>query len=398
MPKVLRILNRTNIGGPVLNATLLTHFLAPEFETMLLAGYPTSDEKNASALLEKFGIEPIYIPEMGRELNVRADYAAFKKIKQIIADFKPDIVHTHAAKPGAIGRLAAAASGVPIILHTFHGHAFHSYFSKAKTQFYIEIEKYLARRSSRIITISPLQKKELGEVFKIAPLNKIEIIPLGLYLLPYQSNQDEKRKKFRTEFDIPDECLVISIIGRLAAVKNLSLFVKAVSYVQHNSAKPFKAFIVGDGECRTGTEDLCRILGLSISTPENQNVSADVVFTSWRTDIDVINAGSDIIAISSLNEGTPVSIIEAQASGKAVVATNCGGMLDVVLAGETALVSELGDENGFCRNLHSLVDNDALRTTLSIKGPEWAKMKYGHQRLIDDVSVLYRKLLAEKGL
>ena len=126
MPKIIRILNRLAVGGPVLNATYLTKHLAPEFETLLLVGQKEGHEKMADHLVEELGIECVTIPEMGRSLNPYNDYKAYKKIKDIILDFKPDIVHTHAAKPGALGRLAAASARVPAIVHTYHGHVFHS--------------------------------------------------------------------------------------------------------------------------------------------------------------------------------------------------------------------------------------------------------------------------------
>src|SRR5829696_8622738 len=147
MPRVIRILNRLAVGGPVLNATYLTRYLAPDFETMLVVGEKEDHEKSADYLIQQLGISYVTVPGMGRSINPASDYFAYQKLKKLMKRFRPDIVHTHAAKPGALGRLAASAAKVPAILHTFHGHVFHSYFNSAKTNLFIRTERYLGRRS-----------------------------------------------------------------------------------------------------------------------------------------------------------------------------------------------------------------------------------------------------------
>ena len=177
MPKVLRIINRFNLGGPTYNAAYLSKYMAPEFETLLVGGMHDSTEKSSEFILEELGLEPLIIPEMKREINFKNDRIAYKKIKKIIQEFKPDIVHTHASKAGALGRLAAHKMGVKVIIHTFHGHVFHSYFGKLKTEFYKFIERKLAKRSSKIIAISELQKQELVEKYKICSEEQTVVIP-----------------------------------------------------------------------------------------------------------------------------------------------------------------------------------------------------------------------------
>ena len=179
MTKILRIINRFYLGGPTYNVAYLTKYLAPEFETLLIGGEKEEDEGSSTFILEKLGINPLILPEIKRDLNFSNDLAAYNKIRRIIADFKPDIVHTHASKAGALGRLAAANMKVPIIVHTFHGHVFHSYFGKMKTAFYKNVEQYLAKKTTSIVAISLLQKKELVETYQIASENKVKIIPLG---------------------------------------------------------------------------------------------------------------------------------------------------------------------------------------------------------------------------
>ena len=395
MPRILRIFNRMIIGGPALNVSLLSRHLPGEYETRLIVGSPDKHEKRSDFLLENSGIVPLVVPEMGREISMRDDIIAYRKIKEIIREFKPDIVHTHASKPGAIGRWAASYCKVPVIVHTFHGHVFHSYFSPLKTRLYIEIERKLAQKSNRLIAISQLQKEELVNKYKIAPAEKVEIIPLGLDLDPFRLHREEKRAAFRQEFGLSDDTVAVGIIGRLAPIKNHGLFVEAIAYAAKHSQKKIKAFIVGDGECREQIIQYCESKKLSYSLPEKPDHSKLVIFTSWRTDIDKVNAGLDIITLTSLNEGTPVSIIEAQASSKPIVATICGGIQDVVMENETALLSPLEDHHLFYDNLLRMVEDDELREKMSARGENFAFSRFGYHRLVHEMDSLYRRLLKD---
>ncbi|HVG16464.1 MAG TPA: glycosyltransferase, partial [Chitinophagaceae bacterium] len=242
MPRVLRILNRLAVGGPVLNATYLTKYMQPEFETLLVVGEKEEHEKSATFLTDQLGIGYTTVKGMGRSLNPASDYFAYRKLRNIIKEFKPDVVHTHAAKPGALGRLAAASLKVPAIVHTFHGHVFHSYFNNAKTNFFIKTERYLAKKSSAIIAISDQQKKELVNDFKIGPADKFHLIRLGLDLNKFGEGQGEKRGKFRHEFGLSEDEVAIGIIGRLVPVKNHYLFIKAIAHVLSKTGKNIKAF------------------------------------------------------------------------------------------------------------------------------------------------------------
>lgn len=396
MPKVLRILNRLIVGGPLLNASYLTKYMEPEFETMLVVGEKEAHEKDASYFTDQLGIKPIYVPEMGRSINPLKDYGAYKKIKQLIREFKPDIVHTHAAKPGAIGRMAAAAMKVPVIVHTYHGHVFHSYFNSAKTKAFIGIERYLGKRSNAIIAISEQQHKELVTDYRIAPAEKFRIVPLGLDLDKFASGNDEKRKSFRSSYGVPDDTIVITITGRMVPVKNHELFLQGISYLLQHSPKKIKAFIVGDGETRTAMESRAKELGIGFSTEKDNLHNQPLVFTSWRSDIDVINAGSDIITLTSFNEGTPVSLIEAHAAGKPVVSTRVGGIEAVVDERITGFLSDIDDVQGYCDNLMELVNNDILRQQFGDVASAKVKEKYSYQRLVRDMKGLYWELMEGK--
>lgn len=395
MPKILRIANRFNLGGPTYNVAYLTKYLSSEYETLLLGGEKDESEEGSEHILEQLGIKPVIIPEMKREINIKEDRTAYLKIKNIIKEFKPDIVHTHASKAGTLGRLAAFSAKVPVTVHTFHGHIFHSYFGKLKTGFYKNVERYLALRSSKIIAISEKQKEELSAVHKICPETKITVVPLGFDLNKFHENKTENRKKFREKYQVIDNEIVISIIGRIVPVKNHELFLRAIKNVKEKTSRPIRAFVVGDGEDRMKTENFAKSLGLDISAGEKVTT---VTFTSWIKDVEIVTAGSDIIAMTSLNEGTPVSLIEAQAAGKPIVTTNVGGIENITLPGETALLSERNDAEKFSENLLSLIEDETLRNEMSKKGWDYVREKYHYTRLINDMEQLYSSLLKNQKI
>ena len=185
-------------------------------------------------------------------------------------------------------------------------------------------------------------------------------------------------------------------MGRLVPVKNHALFLRAIRYLKDNATQKYCAFIVGDGESRTEIEQLATDLGLSFaSAPPQYKTSTELIFTSWRHDIDCVNAGMDIIALTSFNEGTPVSLIEAQAANKAIVSTHVGGISDIVLEGKTALLSDKGDELLFCQNLLKLVEDAYFRAVIGQNGFDFVMPKFSYQRLVSDVKILYKDLLAQ---
>ena len=359
---------------------------------MFVVGEKEYHEKDASFLADEMNIKPVHLHEMGRSINPLTDYKAYQKIKTIIKEFKPDIVHTHAAKSGALGRMAAKAMNVPVIMHTYHGHVFHSYFGKMKSQAYVQIERHLARKSDAVIAISDLQQKELLHDYKIAPADKFYTIPLGFNLEKFQKDQPAKRRSFRNEFNLKDDEIAIGIIGRLVPIKHHDLFLEAISFVLNNSAKKIKAFIIGDGETHQALEAKAAALGISF-TNNSSDASANLVFTSWRSDVDVINAGLDIVTLTSFNEGTPVSLIEAQAANKPIVSTRVGGIQDIVSEEKTALLSAINDNEAFCKNLLTLVDDDVLRKQLGQNSAQLVLNKFSYTRLVNDMGNLYNKLL-----
>ncbi len=391
MPRILRIINRFNLGGPTYNAAYLTRYMPEGFETLLVGGIKDESEDSSEFILENLGLTAHVLPEMRRNINPQLDYKAYQKLKALIADFKPDIVHTHASKPGALGRLAAHNMNVPVIVHTFHGHVFHSYFGKATTHFYKNMERKLAGISTKIIAISNKQKDELANEHRICDVEKIAVIPLGFDLFRFNDGIEKNRKAMRLEHNLSNEHVAIAIIGRLVPIKNHALFLRAIREVKSRAKYRFRAFIVGDGEMRGTLEALCTELGLTYSS--DKGADTDICFTSWIKNVEYITAGADIIALTSKNEGTPVSLIEAQAACRPIVSTAVGGIEDVVVEGETALLSEPGDEKAFIDNLLTLVNNPEMRAKLGAKGWEFVKAKFHYQRLVADTAELYNRLL-----
>lgn len=394
MAKVLRILNRFNLGGPVLNAAYLTRFLSPEFETLLIGGPREEAEASSEDVVRDLGIEPIIIPEMRRAMRPLDDIKTYGKILEIIENFKPDIVHTHASKAGALGRMAAGQKQVKVIVHTFHGHVFHSYFNTVKTQIFIRLERELAKRTNKIIAISAKQKEELSQRYRIAPAEKFSIVPLGLDLLPFRENRTAKRALYRDRYNLDEEDIAIGIIGRLAPVKNHVLFLKAIQRVQQRSAKKIRAFVIGDGELKSDLIRFCRENQIDYSVPAGKHTErATVTFTSWIRPIDTVYPGLDIVAMTSFNEGTPVCLIEAQACGIPIVATNVGGIENVVLPNRTALLAGNNDLADFSEKLLQLVEDRKLREEQAEKGWGQVKDKFHYSRLVSDMEQLYSVLL-----
>lgn len=398
MKRILRVVNRFNLGGPTFNAAYLTKYLYPEYETMLIGGIHEDDEESSEFILNNLGLNAIIIPEMRRSINGYSDYQAYRKIKKIIKEYKPHIVHTHASKAGMLGRKAAYDSNVPLIVHTFHGHVFHSYFNSIKTRTFIQIERFLANKSDAIIAISQAQKNELSQIYNIASEDKIKVIPLGLDLSRFTTNQEEKRYVFRKENYLDDDEIAIAIVGRLVPIKNHQLFVKAIAEAKQRTGKKIRAFIVGDGQTRSEIEMLAHKLNLVISPNGTTTLKPDIRFSSWIKNIDYVYAGVDIVALTSLNEGTPVSLIEAQAAGKPVVSTDVGGIKDISLEGNSILLSDSNDDDAFIENFIKLINDDELRIKMKNNARDFIIKRFDYHRLVSDVSDLYSHLLYSKNI
>lgn len=395
--KILRIINRFNLGGPTYNVAYLSKYLPEEYETMLVGGAKDDSEASSDFITNSLGLQPLIIDDMRRSIDLKKDWRAYRKIKKIIREFQPDIVHTHASKAGTLGRLAAFSCNVPVVVHTFHGHVFHSYFGRLSTFFYKTIERYLAKRSTKIIAISEKQKQELALEHKICAPSKIEVIPLGFDLSKFQNDQTGKRNAFRNSWNFEPDEFVIVVVGRLVPVKNHTLFLDAFKIAAAQTHKKIRACIVGDGECRNELENRCTELGLSWSSPEKPKNKAQVVFCSWIQEVDFVLAGCDLVALSSFNEGTPVSLIEAQAAQKPIVSTRVGGIENSVIPDVTARLVDNFSPDSFAAALLLLVENDGLRAEMSLHSWDFVREKFHFTRLVRDVDRLYKQLLSARS-
>jgi glycosyltransferase involved in cell wall biosynthesis len=372
--KILRIIARLNVGGPAIQALTLTRALNNErFETLLLHGQLGEGEADMTQYRGLDVPQRMLVPELGRELNPIKDIVTLFKLVKIIRRERPDIVHTHTAKAGAAGRAAAAICRVPVIVHTFHGHVFHGYFSKRKTALFIAIEKILARFTTKIVTISQLQKNEISETLRM-PESKFTVIPLGFDLEKFVDCKAHGAGQLRAACGIPADAPVVSIVGRITAIKNHSLFLKAARMVADE--KPDVRFVVvGDGEDRPACEALVRELKL-----EN-----NVIFAGWREDVAAVYADTTVTALTSDNEGTPVCLIESLSAGVAVAATDVGGVADVVRHGTDGLLSPPGDADTMAANILELLTNTARARAMGAAGREAMLKRYSRTRMINDI-------------
>jgi len=386
--KVVRIIARMNIGGPAIQAALLTGGLDNDrFSSILVTGQPSENEGDMSYLVWEKGIEPLVIPEMRREVNPLRDIVSFYKLYKFLRRERPDVVHTHTAKAGAIGRLAARTAGVPVVIHTFHGHIFHSYFGAVSTGCFLLIERFLSRITDKVIVVSNIQKDEIQRYLRMSE-SKIALIPLGFDLGRFLNyTTDSKRDSIREELGISRNATVVAIVGRLTSIKNHRMFLEVAREIKRQrSSMSIKFLIVGDGELRS------RLLSLS----ETLGIGRDVVFAGWRRDMEDIYYASDIVALTSLNEGTPVSIIEALASGKAVVATDAGGVRDIVRDGVWGFVVAKNDVGAFAERVLTLLDDGDKRTEFGRRGRDFVKRRHSKERLIYALQELYREQLEKK--
>lgn len=379
--KILRIVARLNVGGPAVHTILLTEALNNDrFESILVAGQVEKTEKDMIYLARQKGINPIIIPELGRRINPIKDLIALWKIFNIISREKPDIVHTHTAKAGVLGRVAAFFAGVPVRIHTFHGNIFSSYFNRFNVMLFIFIEKMLAFITTYIVVVSEEQKKEICQHYRIARFDKVRVISLGLELEKLLSIESHNGS-LRRELNISDHATVVGIIGRLVPIKNHKMFLEAVKHLTILLGNKFnlKYLIIGDGEERAALEEHTKKLGLD----------GDVIFCGWQEGIENIYSDLDIVALTSLNEGTPVALIEALAAGRPVVATNVGGVADVVEDGVNGYLVASGDVEGFLQCLAKLIEDSQKRYEFGFKGREMVRSRFSKGRLIEDIKNLY---------
>ena len=394
MYRILRIHNRLIVGGPSHNVTLLSRYLEPEFETRLVVGQKDPHEKDGTYMAQELGLEPIVVEEMRRSVLPFNDIRAYFRIKRMIREFKPDIVHTHASKSGAIGRLAARACNVKLVVHTFHGHVFHSYFNGFISWAIVLVERFLARKSDIIVAISDQQRHELVNIYKVAPSEKVFTVPLGFNLDKYMSVPPEQRHVFREKYHVAADEIVVGIVGRIVPIKNHEMFIEVAAEVKKHCSAKIRFVIIGDGESLPLIQKRCDELQLTYSYfPETPNKHADVTVTSWETNMAMALAGIDIVVLTSHNEGTPVSLIEAMAAEKPVVATRVGGVQDVIDHNVNGYITQVDDVKAFSEHVIELINDPARRKQLGQAGQAKVRNNYSKERLVNDMRILYLRFL-----
>jgi glycosyltransferase involved in cell wall biosynthesis len=311
------------------------------------------------------------------------DAFALRRLLGLMRSYRPQIVHTHMAKAGALGRLAARRTGVPVVIHTFHGHVLEGYFSGWKGRAFLATERGLARMSDALVAVSPAVRDELLAL-GIGRPSQWRVIPVGLDLHDLLTREVD-RAQARGALGLPETGPVIGIVGRLVAIKDHATFLDAAARVARE--RPDATFVVaGGGELRSELEargrhllgDRCRFLG-------------------WMMDLPTLYAALDVMVLTSRNEGTPVALIEAGAAGKPAVATRVGGVADVVLDERTGLLARVGDVSAIASQVLRLLVNPGEAAALGAAGREWVRARFTIDRLADDLAGLYRELLEGEG-
>ena len=409
MTKIIRIIARLNVGGPAKHVVWLTAgLLEAGFNTILVAGTVPYGEEDMSYFAAEASVTPLYIREMSREISLQDAVTVWKLFRLFLRE-RPDIVHTHTAKAGTVGRTAGflyrwltpgTLIGKPRhckFVHTYHGHIFHSYYGPLKTRLCIFVEKVLARvATDRLLVVSHQQQNEISKVFGIGRNGQFQVVPLGLDLNVFE-NAATRRQIFRQELGLTDDVILIGIVGRLTEIKDHEFFLRAVARFKelvNDSLAAVKFVVIGDGSLRSELERLSVSLGLE----------RDVIFSGNRRDPHNFYPALDIVALTSKNEGTPLTLIEAMANARPVIATSVGGVVD--LLGEP-LPTKLsyrectrgisvtpGDVDAFAAGLQQLVEGKELRTKVAQNGYDFVRSNYAKERLLEDIKGLYAELLS----
>jgi glycosyltransferase involved in cell wall biosynthesis len=378
---VLRIITRLNVGGPSTHVLIADRGLrARGWDTLLVHGSLEPDE--AAVDLDGFDLPMRHLPTLVRPISPLDDLRATASLVRIIRAYRPHIIHTHLSKAGLLGRSAAILSSRAARIHTFHGTVFSGYFGAPKSGMIQRAERFLGGRSDRILALSERQRDELIE-YRIAPPPRIEIVPLGLELDRFRGGD---RLAARAALGIAPGTVAVVAMCRLVPVKRIDRMLRAMA-VAMASDPALRLYVVGDGAERAGLERQAVALG----------IANRVTFAGWSSDPPRWYAAADMIALTSDSEGTPLSLIEAAAAGRAVVATDVGGVADVVLDGVTGIVVGREDETALAEALTRLGNDSSLRARLGAAAPERA-VRYAAERLVDDLDSLYRHVLAERGV
>jgi glycosyltransferase involved in cell wall biosynthesis/SAM-dependent methyltransferase len=373
--RVVRVIARLNVGGPALHAVIATAGLRPHVATTLATGRVAPGEAEASDLLERFGVRPVRIPGLGRSLSPADDLRAFAALLSLLRRVRPDVVHTHTAKAGALGRVAARVAGVPRVVHTFHGHVFEGYFGPAASAAAVRAERALARLADRVVAVSDEVGRDLVERFRVVPREKLAVVPVGLPLGDFFACAS-RRGALRRELALAADAPVVVFVGRLVAVKEPHLALDAWRLVRREIADA-TLVVVGDGD-----------LAASLRKRREEGV----VFLGWRRDLATILADADLALLTSRNEGTPVALVEAAAAGVPAVATRVGGVPSVVEDGATGVLVPPGAAAAIESAVVALLRDAPRRRAMGAAARDRAAARWSDARLLADLRALYTGL------
>jgi glycosyltransferase involved in cell wall biosynthesis len=388
--RVIRIIARLNIGGPARHVTILDRGLRGRgYDTLLVYGRPGRDEGSLENLAD--GLPTHLIPELGRRIRPTSDLQAFIRLLRLMFARQPQIVHTHTAKAGALGRLAAFLYNCTrrkrhraVVFHTFHGHVLEGYFGPMGSRLARVAERAFCRVTDCVVAISDGQRADLTRRFHLCRDEKIAVVPLGLELDDlFQTNAGQSSLRPGLGLGLDD--IVIGYVGRLVPIKDLPLLVRAFALVAGEDDR-VHLLIAGDGPEREPLTTLGRSLG----------VSTRLHLVGWRSDLRRLYASCDLVALTSINEGTPVALIEAMAAGLPVVATSVGGVPDVIEHGVTGLLVSAREPAAFADGLRSLISNETARRQMGQRARQRAAERFTSTRLIDDVDRLYQSIVSIK--
>jgi glycosyltransferase involved in cell wall biosynthesis len=382
----MRIIARLNIGGPAIHVTNLNRMMnSGRYRSLLVTGTQGKHEGSMYDLAHEYGLRSVVVPNLGREIDPINDISTVLKLYRLMRKERPHIVHTHTAKAGFVGRVAARLAGVPLIFHTFHGHVLKGYFGPLRSRLFVELERFCARFSDRILTLSTHLREELVDL-GVTSRDHIAVVPLGLDLVDF-ANQRQRPGGFRAECGVAAEDLLIAAVGRLVKIKNIPLFLDAAAQVHRKNGHVHFA-LVGDGEERKGIEAHARSLGLN----------GAVRFIGWRRDLPKIYADLDAVVISSDNEGTPVSLLEAMAASCPVIATRVGGVPDLLQNGQLGQIVPPRDPQAMADAILNVVQQRHEVSTMTKMANEKVLKEYTLGRLTKDMDRLYQEALRRKGL
>ena len=387
--KILRVIARLNMGGPALHVAYLTEGLTKRgYDTTLVSGSLARGEDSMAFVADAHGVEVVRIDELGREISPLRDLLATIRLAKLIRKERPQILHTHTAKAGTVGRVAALLAGSrkpPIIVHTFHGHVLRGYFGPVRSLFFRLLERRLAAGTTALIAVSPQVRDDLVAL-GVAPRERFVVIRLGIELDERVAPELNGRGESRRYLGIPGDRFAVGWIGRMTAVKRTDDVLIAFKRLRDGGVDAVLC-MVGDGPDRLQLEQRAHELGVARNT----------VFLGYQEDVAPFYAAFDALVLPSGNEGTPVSVIEALAAELPVVATRVGGVPDVVRDGEDGFLVEAGATDDLADRLAQLAGDPALRARMGKQGRERVLPRYAVERLVEDIDELYRSLLSAGG-